>query len=131
MAAPRAAMAAVFLDAATSATAPLLLVPHCSQNHGYRQPRATPSGRIYVIRKIDRSTLSQLVVDEGGLARSVALLHTATVSHPPSQVAYCCSVQGATLPHCHTATLVAPWTSLALCLSSALDAAVVRARQLE
>ena len=61
MAAPRAAMAAVFLDAATSANAPLLIVPGGSQNHGLidTQPRARHREGGYVIRKIDRSTLSR------------------------------------------------------------------------
>ena len=79
LAEPRAVMAAVFLDEATAANAPLLIVPG-SQNHGLIDTASRDTEQGYVIRKVDRQTLSRLV-DEGGLealtgpAGSVALLH--------------------------------------------------------
>ncbi|MEO1192959.1 MAG: phytanoyl-CoA dioxygenase family protein [Pseudomonadota bacterium] len=79
MPAPRAIMTAIFLDEASAANAPLLIVPG-SQHHGLVEEVAQEDSTGYVLHVIDRLTLSALV-SKGGLvpltgpAGSVCFLH--------------------------------------------------------
>ena len=80
MAKPKCVMTAVFLDDATAANAPLMIVPG-SQHHGFiESAKEDESAEGYALMEIDRATLERLV-DEGGLealtgpAGSVAFLH--------------------------------------------------------
>ncbi len=76
---PRAIMTAIFLDEASAANAPLMIVPG-SQHHGLVEEVDQQKVTGYVLHVIDRPTLSALV-DEGGLvpltgaAGSVCFLH--------------------------------------------------------
>ncbi len=76
---PRAIMTAVFLDEATAANAPLMIVPG-SQHHGLVQEVDQLQVTGYVLHVIDRPTLTGLVA-EGGLVPlmgppgSVCFLH--------------------------------------------------------
>ncbi|GAB5468942.1 MAG: phytanoyl-CoA dioxygenase family protein [Rhodospirillales bacterium] len=79
MPAPRAIMTAIFLDDATAANAPLLIVPG-SQHHGLVQEVNQDDVSGYVLHVIDRPTLGALVAEGGlvpltGPAGSVCFLH--------------------------------------------------------
>ena len=80
MAEPRALVTAVFLDEASAANAPLLVVPG-SQSHGLvRDAALDREARGYTLLEIDPATLKALVDDKGlealtGPAGSVAFLH--------------------------------------------------------
>ncbi len=76
---PRAVMTAVFLDEATAANAPLLIVPG-SQHHGLVEEVNQQEVTGYVLHVIDRPTLARLVADGGlvpltGPVGSVCFLH--------------------------------------------------------
>jgi len=76
---PRAVMTAVFLDEATAANAPLLIVPG-SQHHGLVQEVGRSEVEGYVLHVIDRPTLTRLaerggIVPLTGPAGSVCFLH--------------------------------------------------------
>lgn len=76
---PRAIMTAVFLDAATAANAPLLIVPG-SQHHGLVEEVGQSAVSGYVLHVIDRPTLGRLagkggIVPLTGPLGSVCFLH--------------------------------------------------------
>ena len=77
---PRCVMTAVFLDAATAANAPLLVVPG-SQHHGMIDRVRPESGaKGYTVMEIDQPILEGLVAEHGlealtGPAGSVAFMH--------------------------------------------------------
>jgi len=77
---PICVVTGVFLDEASAANAPLLVVPG-SQNHGLIEEVAPEAGaKGYTVMEIDRPTLESLVAEHGlkaltGPAGSVAFLH--------------------------------------------------------